>query len=105
MKETGLSSSFTLALQTLSDDALADTNRRNMRVNEWPDLVDWLRTRDLQMVDAQTVSTTVRHLYEEPAIGRHLDSNDVATQNSGRLARDLGLEGALPGAAGAPSGA
>jgi radical SAM superfamily enzyme YgiQ (UPF0313 family) len=42
MKEAGLRSSFTLALQTLSDDALRTMNRRNMRVNEWEDLVRWL---------------------------------------------------------------
>ncbi len=42
MKEAGMRSSFTLALQTLSDEALGNMNRRNMKVNEWEDLVAWL---------------------------------------------------------------
>jgi radical SAM C-methyltransferase len=42
MKEAGMRSSFTLALQTLSDDALSTMNRRNMKVNEWEDLARWL---------------------------------------------------------------
>jgi radical SAM superfamily enzyme YgiQ (UPF0313 family) len=42
MKEAGLRSSFTLALQTLSDAALGEMNRRNMKVNEWEDLAEWL---------------------------------------------------------------
>ncbi|MGY0055417.1 KedN5 family methylcobalamin-dependent radical SAM C-methyltransferase [Streptomyces sp. LZ34] len=42
MKDAGMRSSFTLALQTLSDSALQSMNRRNMKVNEWEDLVAWL---------------------------------------------------------------
>jgi radical SAM C-methyltransferase len=42
LKEAGMRSSFTLALQTLSEGALDTMNRRNMKVNEWEDLVDWL---------------------------------------------------------------
>jgi radical SAM C-methyltransferase len=42
MKQAGLRSSFTLALQTLSLDTLTEMNRRNMKVNEWEDLVEWL---------------------------------------------------------------
>ncbi|GAA2711029.1 KedN5 family methylcobalamin-dependent radical SAM C-methyltransferase [Micromonospora olivasterospora] len=42
MKRSGMRSSFTLALQTLSEDALAAMNRRNMRLNEWEDLAAWL---------------------------------------------------------------
>ncbi|MEW2512409.1 KedN5 family methylcobalamin-dependent radical SAM C-methyltransferase [Streptomyces sp. NPDC046870] len=42
MKEAGLRSSFTLALQTLSTEALDTMNRRNMKVNAWRDLVEWL---------------------------------------------------------------
>lgn len=38
MKEAGMRSSFTLALQTLSDSALETMNRRNMKLNEWEDL-------------------------------------------------------------------
>jgi len=47
MKDAGLRSSFTLALQTLSPDALSLMNRRNMKVNEWEDLVAWLNKEEL----------------------------------------------------------
>src|SRR5262249_24885861 len=47
MKEVDMRSSFTLALQTLSDEALKNMNRRNMKVNDWEDLVDWLDQRGL----------------------------------------------------------
>lgn len=47
MKEAGLRSSFTLALQTLSDDALRSMNRRNMKVNDWEDLAKWLDSEGL----------------------------------------------------------
>lgn len=42
MKEAGLKSSFTLALQSLDPDAIGTMNRRNMKVNDWQDLVRWL---------------------------------------------------------------
>ncbi|MBW4720381.1 KedN5 family methylcobalamin-dependent radical SAM C-methyltransferase [Saccharothrix sp. SC076] len=42
MKEAGLRSSFTLALQSLNADALTAMRRRNMKVNDWRDLVEWL---------------------------------------------------------------
>lgn len=42
MKQQGFQSSFSLALQTLSDEALRKMGRRNMKVNEWEDLADWL---------------------------------------------------------------
>ncbi|WP_432994450.1 KedN5 family methylcobalamin-dependent radical SAM C-methyltransferase [Dactylosporangium sp. CA-233914] len=42
MKDAGMRSSFTLALQTLSDTALENMHRRNMKVNEWEDLAAWL---------------------------------------------------------------
>lgn len=47
MKEAGMRSSFTLALQTLSDDALKTMNRHNMKVNEWEDLAQWLNKEGL----------------------------------------------------------
>ena len=47
MKQEGMRSSFTLALQTLNDPALDLMHRRNMKVNEWEDLVAWLRTEGL----------------------------------------------------------
>jgi radical SAM C-methyltransferase len=48
MKAAGLHSSFTIALQTLSDTALHEMNRRNMRLNDWQDLVDWLAAEELE---------------------------------------------------------
>nr|WP_276145489.1 KedN5 family methylcobalamin-dependent radical SAM C-methyltransferase [Streptomyces sp. YIM 130001] len=48
MKDAGLRSSFTLALQTLNPEALALMNRKNMKVNQWEDLVNWLNAEDLE---------------------------------------------------------
>jgi radical SAM superfamily enzyme YgiQ (UPF0313 family) len=42
MKEAGMRSSFTLALQTLDSNTLDLMNRKNMKVNEWEDLSEWL---------------------------------------------------------------
>ncbi|UVS78761.1 KedN5 family methylcobalamin-dependent radical SAM C-methyltransferase [Actinokineospora sp. UTMC 2448] len=42
MKQAGMHSSFTLALQTLDDATLSFMNRRNMKVNEWEELTEWL---------------------------------------------------------------
>ncbi|MFD2467135.1 KedN5 family methylcobalamin-dependent radical SAM C-methyltransferase [Amycolatopsis silviterrae] len=42
MKDAGLHSSFTLALQTLDEDTLDLMNRRNMKVNDWESLAAWL---------------------------------------------------------------
>jgi radical SAM C-methyltransferase len=47
MKEVGMRSSFTLALQTLNDPTLDLMHRRNMKVNDWEDLVAWLRAEGL----------------------------------------------------------
>lgn len=47
MKDEGMRSSFTLALQTLEDAALEQMHRRNMKLNEWEDLVRWLRREGL----------------------------------------------------------
>ncbi|MEV0481383.1 KedN5 family methylcobalamin-dependent radical SAM C-methyltransferase [Streptomyces sp. NPDC050508] len=47
MKDAGLRSSFTLALQSLEPNALRTMNRRNMKVNEWHDLVSWLAAEGL----------------------------------------------------------
>jgi hypothetical protein len=47
MKQEGMKSSFTLALQTLNDSALGQMHRRNMRLNDWEDLVGWLREEGL----------------------------------------------------------
>ncbi|WP_157411151.1 KedN5 family methylcobalamin-dependent radical SAM C-methyltransferase [Actinoplanes rectilineatus] len=42
MKEAGMRSSFTLALQTLDERALDSMNRRNMKLNDWEELSAWL---------------------------------------------------------------
>lgn len=47
MKAAGMRSSFTLALQTLNDPALDLMHRRNMKLNDWEDLVAWLREESL----------------------------------------------------------
>jgi radical SAM C-methyltransferase len=47
LKKHGLKSSFTLALQTLTDDALQQMNRSNMKINQWTGLVDWLTDEGL----------------------------------------------------------
>jgi len=47
MKETGLRSSFTLALQTLSDESLTLMKRKNMKVNDWRGLAGWLKAQGL----------------------------------------------------------
>jgi radical SAM C-methyltransferase len=49
MKEAGISGSFTLALQTLDDATLIDMRRHNMHINDWGQLAEWLRDRDLEM--------------------------------------------------------
>jgi hypothetical protein len=47
MKAAGMRSSFTLALQTLDEPALKLMHRRNMKLNDWEDLVAWLRDEGL----------------------------------------------------------
>lgn len=48
LKENDLHSSFTLALQTLNDTALTLMRRKNMRVNDWEGLVEWLDAQGLE---------------------------------------------------------
>ena len=48
MKQTGFRSSFTLALQTLSDAALHDMQRKNMKLNDWESLAEWLAEEGLE---------------------------------------------------------
>ena len=47
MKDAGLRSSFTLALQTLSDTALVLMKRKNMKLNDWRGLAAWLKSQGL----------------------------------------------------------
>jgi radical SAM superfamily enzyme YgiQ (UPF0313 family) len=48
LQQHKLQSSFTLALQSLSKTTLTSMRRRNMRVNDWRDLADWLATQGLE---------------------------------------------------------
>ncbi len=48
LKKHGFKSSFTLALQTLSDEALTDMRRRNMKLNQWQDLAEWLAAEGME---------------------------------------------------------
>lgn len=48
LKQRGMKSSFTLALQTLSDDALDVMRRRNMKLNQWEELADWLSDEGME---------------------------------------------------------
>jgi radical SAM superfamily enzyme YgiQ (UPF0313 family) len=47
MKQAGIKSSFTLALQTLSDTSLVLMKRKNMKVNDWRGLAAWLKSQGL----------------------------------------------------------
>ena len=42
MRQAGLQTAFTLALQSLGDQPLTLMQRKNMKVNEWEELADWL---------------------------------------------------------------
>ncbi|MGP3999330.1 KedN5 family methylcobalamin-dependent radical SAM C-methyltransferase [Streptomyces sp. 8N706] len=48
LRDHGFKSSFTLALQTLTDEALTIMGRRNMKLNQWEDLADWLAAEDME---------------------------------------------------------
>lgn len=48
LKQHGFQSLFTLALQTLDDAALTGMLRKNMKVNQWESLVDWLAEEGLE---------------------------------------------------------
>ena len=49
MKQAGLKSSFTLALQSLEEKALDLMHRRNMQLNEFEDLASWMRKEGLDI--------------------------------------------------------
>ncbi|MFV2013417.1 MULTISPECIES: KedN5 family methylcobalamin-dependent radical SAM C-methyltransferase [unclassified Micromonospora] len=48
LKQHGLHGLFTLALQTLDDAALTDMLRKNMKVNQWESMADWLHEEGLE---------------------------------------------------------
>lgn len=48
LKKHDMHSLFTLALQTLDDAALTDMLRKNMKVNQWESLVEWLAEEGLE---------------------------------------------------------
>ena len=47
MKQAGLKSSFTLALQSLDQSALENMQRKNMKLNEFEDLARWMQQEGL----------------------------------------------------------
>jgi radical SAM superfamily enzyme YgiQ (UPF0313 family) len=47
MVDAGMKSSFTLALQTLNGETLTGMQRKNMRINDWKDMVKWLNAVEL----------------------------------------------------------
>lgn len=49
MKQAGLKSSFTLALQSLEEKALENMHRQNMKLNEYEDLASWMRKEGLDI--------------------------------------------------------
>ncbi|WP_321379952.1 KedN5 family methylcobalamin-dependent radical SAM C-methyltransferase [Rhizobium sp.] len=49
MKEAGLKTSFTIALQSLNEPVLEAMKRKNMGINEWKDLVLWLRQNEMDV--------------------------------------------------------
>ncbi len=48
MAQVGMRSSFTLALQSLSDPAITLMRRKNMKLNAWQDLSEWLTQHQLE---------------------------------------------------------
>jgi radical SAM superfamily enzyme YgiQ (UPF0313 family) len=50
MKEHDFHSSFMLSLQTLSDEALTEMDRKNMKLNQWESLVEWLAGEGMDCV-------------------------------------------------------
>ncbi|MDM4719656.1 KedN5 family methylcobalamin-dependent radical SAM C-methyltransferase [Micromonospora sp. WMMA1363] len=48
LKQHDMHSLFTLALQTLDDAALTEMLRKNMKVNQWESLVEWLAEEGLE---------------------------------------------------------
>ena len=47
MKQAGLKSSFTLALQSLEEKALENMRRQNMKLNDFEDVARWMRAEGL----------------------------------------------------------
>ena len=48
MKDAKFKSTFTLALQTLNDNALVAMQRKNMKLNAWEELAAWLKSEGLE---------------------------------------------------------
>jgi radical SAM superfamily enzyme YgiQ (UPF0313 family) len=49
MSQTGLRTSFTLALQSMDDEALSLMHRRNMKLNAWEEMVDFVNGEGLDL--------------------------------------------------------
>lgn len=80
MKEAGLRSSFTLALQTMTEPALELMNRNNMKINDWRDLVEWLAEEGLECY-AELIWGAPGDSYAE-----FLDGYDRLAQHTSRIA-------------------
>ncbi|GAB4103006.1 hypothetical protein GCM10028790_20250 [Micromonospora taraxaci] len=76
MSRERVSSSFTIALQTLNVNALRQMNRHNMQLNQWEELVDWLRSQGLDC-------------YAELICGAPGETLDTFTQGYDHLARKV----------------
>lgn len=83
MSEVGLRSSFTLALQTLDDQALSLMHRRNMKLNDWAEMVEFIHTQGLD-------------LYAELIWGAPGESRDDFLDGYNRLSRHTSRIAAYP---------
>jgi radical SAM superfamily enzyme YgiQ (UPF0313 family) len=76
MKQAEISSSFTLALQSLSSPALELMQRQNMKLNDWQDLAVWLRKEGLdsyaELIWGLPGETYDSFLHGYDALARHV---------------------------------
>lgn len=63
MVQAGMRSSFTLALQSLSEPAITLMRRKNMKLNAWQDLADWMQAHQLECY-AELIWGTPGETYE-----------------------------------------
>ena len=83
MSEVGLRSSFTLALQSLDDHALGLMHRRNMKLNDWAEMVEFIHAQGLD-------------LYAELIWGAPGESRDDFLDGYNRLSRHTSRIAAYP---------
>lgn len=83
MREEGLQTSFTLALQSLNEAALEVMGRKNMRINEWKDLASWLEKQGM-------------HSYAELIWGAPGETSESFLRGYDELARHVSRIAAYP---------